>query len=1027
MIPEGVTILGIDLGPNSLGWALLNGDESGPKKIHAMGVRVFDAGLDELEKDGKGKSRNAQRRESRSTRRRLERHTRRIVKIANILRRSGLMPDGDMTDSMSRHEILNRLDKSISSPYSLRARALDEKLEPHELGRAFYHICQRRGFLSNRKEGGKKKDDDKGKVKEGIKSLNDHMKESGARTLGEYFSKINPHEERIRTRYTSRAMYEQEFYSIWESQRNFHPGVLTDELKKEIHHAIFHQRPLKSQAHLIGDCELEPGRKRAPWALLEAQQYRYLQKVNDLMVDDGNGMRELSVEERKNLIGAMERNASLKFTEIKKLLGLKKTRFNLESGGEERLPGNETAAKLRDVFGDKWDSMTEDDHRKVVEDMWSIQNNNALAKVGIKRWGLDENAAKEFAEISLPEGYCSYSKQALLKILPLLKRGVQLNTAVRELYPDRWARQTEPMGLLPPVKSDELPDLRNPIVERSLTELRKVVNAIIKEYGKPDYIHIELARELRQNAKQRGKSTETMRNREKDRKKAAEKLLKECGITKPSRADIEKVLLAEECGWHCPYTGKGFSTCDLVGDHPKLDIEHIIPFERSLDNSFMNKTLCMAEENRNVKKGKTPYEAYHGTDKWKDMIGRVKEFKNDEKLRRFMMDENEAKEFIDGFTSRQLNDTRYATKRAKEYLGLLYGGTNDDGIDHEGTRRVLAATGQVTAFLRNAWNLNPILGDGPGKSRDDHRHHAVDALVIALADQKWVKALSDAAKRAPKERKRLFGRVEDPWPGFLDEARQKVMAVIPSRRVSRRVRGALHEETFYGKPRADRDGKTYTHVRKPIEKISRNDVDDIVDKAVREAVSKKIEEVSGEPKNIFKDKKDHPLLTLGNGKRVPIHYVTIRKSFVTFYSVGSGHGVRHVQSDSNHHMEIVEDIETGQWDGHVVSMYEAHRRMTLKKPVVIRDHGLKKRFVFSLSGGEIIDMHNSNGVKELFVISSIWEEKGKARIQFKPLHDARTLKDIGKVGLTAFPRGLHDKQCEKKAVSPLGEIFNASD
>ncbi len=123
----------------------------------------------------------------------------------------------------------------------------------------------------------------------------------------------------------------------------------------------------------------------------------------------------------------------------------------------------------------------------------------ALIRRGMKTLRLDEPAAVKLPEVRLEPEYCRYSRQAIAKLLPLLSRGVSLQTAIKELYPEQFSKEGEPLDRLPPVESEEMPDLRNPVVERTLTELRRIVNALIKQYGKPDRIRIELGRDLRQH------------------------------------------------------------------------------------------------------------------------------------------------------------------------------------------------------------------------------------------------------------------------------------------------------------------------------------------------------------------------------------------------------------------------------------------------------------------------------------------------------------------------------------------------
>ena len=348
-------VLGLDIGPNSIGWALIK-DEN---KI-LSGVRVFPAGLDDLELDGKGKSRNVERRDARGRRRLLQRGTARQTVLALELQKSSLLPEGDYTDSLKRHIILENLDKNLPSPYELRSRALNQKLGLFELGRALYHLAQRRGFLSNRKSKVADDKEQKGMKKE-ISDLEMEIEKTGCRSLGEYFSKIDPHIARIRTHYTSRKMYEAEFELIWNKQKNYYPDILTDGLKKKIKHAIFYQRPLKSQKDLIGKCELEPKYRRAPWALLIAQKFRYLQTLNNLLIFDQNYKRgrPLKDDERVALAAALDKKDKLTFPQIRKILGFTKdVKFNLELDGDSKIIGNRTAAKLIDIFVEKrWSNL----------------------------------------------------------------------------------------------------------------------------------------------------------------------------------------------------------------------------------------------------------------------------------------------------------------------------------------------------------------------------------------------------------------------------------------------------------------------------------------------------------------------------------------------------------------------------------------------------------------------------------------------------------------------------------------------
>ncbi len=1036
-------VLGLDLGARSIGWALLDYENDNPASIVQAGARIFEAGVEGDLESGREESRGKQRRDARQARKQTDRRARRHKKLAHVLQRAGLLPEGPLATGQQQHDFFLALDKQLRAPYAddlpvdapsrallphvfpywLRARALDAKLEPYELGRGLYHLGQRRGFLSNRKV--PDKDDEKSVVKQGISELRQLMAEAGARTLGEYFAGLDPTDpqaRRIRQRWTGRQMYLDEFDAIWAAQAKHYPELLIDDLRGKVHSAIFYQRSLKVQKHLIGKCELEVGRRRAPMALLQAQRFRLLQKVNDLLIKTPDfHQRPLTPEERATLLDALERQGDLKFSKMREILGLPRRgyKFNFETDGEKGLVGNRTAAKLRAIFGDRWDAFTHQKREQVVEDILSFEKEDALARRGRNHYGLDEDAARALGEVELDPGYCSLSRQALAKILPFMEQGDHYITARDKACKEQAERgQALIPELLPALHEAPLPDIRNPAVSRVLTELCKVVNTVIQKYGKPDKIRIELARDLRRNKKDRQRISKRNRANQTDREKAAKTILQEVGIQQPSRDTILRVLLYEECNRLCPYTGKTISLSNLLSSESQWDIEHIIPFSRCLDDSFLNKTLCYHEENRTVKRNQTPYEAYaHDQERWEEILERVKGFKGDArdaKVRRFRM---ESIESLDDFSNRQLNDTRYASTLAAKYLAVLY------GADYR--RHIQVSAGQLTAQLRNAWKLNTVLGDGGAKSRADHRHHAVDAIAIALTDRKMVKSVSQAAQQAEHHGKlRWWKSVPLPWEKFLQDTQAAVDDIIVSHRVSRKVNGPLHAETYYSPPRVDEKGTHYVHVRKALDALSTKEVDAIVDPVVRQCVQRKLDELGGPPKKAFAQRENHPRLDSG----VPIHRVRIREN-VSPFTVGEGERQRHVLSKANHHMEILEVQDkkgNSKWDYVVVTLYEAMRRLRQGKPIVQRDHAEGKRFVFSLAPGETIQIEEQQPAKcGLYVVRSIW----KGVVEFVTVNDARKMTDIRKARAVYWraPDVLRKLNCRKVTITPLGEVRRAND
>lgn len=1049
-------ILGLDLGAGSVGWALLRADKTKSPKpvgIERCGVRIFQSGVEGDFESGNTESRNLKRRLARQARRILDRRARRKAKLFNLLVQAGLLPHHQDIENLSLRidttikqvdaELLKSwaerfgMESACSKlPYLIRRSGLDEKLAPYEIGRALYHIGQRRGFLSNRKASSK--DNDEGVIKKSTAELQEQIDQSGCRTLGEYLAALDPREKRIRQRYTLRSMYENEFELLWGAQQSFYPELMTEELKQACHTAIFYQRPLKSVAHLIGPCEFEKKRKRAPWAILDAQSFRMLQQVNHTTVIESTGeLRPLTADERIILIDLLETHGDQTFTAAKRALGLPRNfRFNFEEGGESRFLGNRTNSKLRQIFGERWDIFEQTQKIAIIEDCLTIANEAALDRRAKGTWGLDDDQAQALVDVKLDSGYCALSRIALKKILPYLEEGESYIGSVNRAYPERLRPKI--LEKLPPVAA-VMPQLRNPVVARTLAELRKIVNRIVATYGKPAAIRLEMARDMRKSQRQRQESTKRNRQRERQRSKVADKLLKECGIQRPSRRDIEKALLWEECNGQCPYTGKQIAICDLFGSAPKFDIEHIIPFSRCLDNSFANKTLCCLDANRRIKQKKTPWEAYGGNPtKWAEIVERVGKFKGDlakAKLERFAM--REAEEW-EGFVNRQLNDTRYASRLAVEYLAPLYGGV----VDADGSIRIQPGRGGITAFVRGVWGLNRILGSDGRKSRDDHRHHAIDAIAIALTEPKTFQMLKDAAGRAQQERRHLFGHVTPPWPNMFAETKACIEQLVISHRPARKVSGPLHKKTLYGKPRTDKNGKTYVTVRKIIDdKISASDLHKIIDDSVRTAIFKKIIETGGNPekltsamiKKAFSDSNAPPMIIGKKDKSTPIYKARVAKSDKTI-TIGNGARVRQVITMANSHIEIFSVRQpkgNGRWEGRLVSRYEAMHRLRTKQPIVDRHHE-SGTFVCSLAPGDMITVVE-NGYQGLYRVTCVSIDRQGSReypiVKYVSHKDARKMKVIEKEK-EHFKKPLEKlrkKQCRKVIVSAFGKIRYSND
>jgi len=1031
--------VGLDFGTSSLGWSAIQLDEknNSPVSLLNVGVRIFNPGMKDL--DTSNPTTSAQeRRTARQSRRQTDRRARRKRKVFYFLKKKDMISTDEtqatFTERVDRQTVAKYFEKGVSEdyfhhvvPYFLRAKALDKSLTIDELARVFYHFSQRRGFLSSRKD--LKKNDELGKVKGAISELSKEMEDMGSRTLGEHFYKTNPMEKRIRTHYTSRQMYLNEFELIFKAQQAFHPVLLTDEFQNELFKALFFQRRLKSARHLVGTCELEskPGQKYNPkgcpkWHL-EAQRFRIYQSVNNLkIIHSETGPRNLSENERQTILDHLEWNKELTFAGLKKMLKLEKgIKINLEEGGEKRILGNKTNHEMNEVFGDRWLSMSDEQKGYAIHDAVSIQKFDQLKKCGLNKWALNEDQAVQFSQVNLEDGYLRISLRAIRKLLPYMIQGQTYPEAVKAVYGEFHVRV--PVTDYLPMIDNSFMELTNPVVKKCLVEARKAVNALIKEYGKPAEIHIELARDIKSSKAQRENAIKKNRDNEKERDKAA-KYLQEQGILTPTRNDITKYQLAEECHWQDPYTGKIINHNSLFGENPEFDIEHIIPLSRSLDDSYANKTLCHVYENRHRKGNKTPYEAYSGSPETYEIVKmRVKKFSGklaDEKYRRFLL--SDISEFED-FPDRLLNDTRYASRLAQLFLSSLYGGTSDS----DGKKRIFCNSGSITAYLRQYFKINNVLG-GNSKNRLDHRHHAVDAIVIALTTDGSIKMLSNYAKTNWVYGRPSIKQNKEPWPGFLDEVRASVLRLNVIHRKGNKVRGALHKETIYGKTGND----ATVSERIPLEKLPDNDVPLIKDKLIREQVEKKMLETGKKIKDLFakteENEPNYPVIRSKDGDEVKVRAVHIEYKQKTL-RIGKAGFERKVANKSNHHMEIVAVLDaTGKetkWEGFVVTMLEAYRRKREKEPIIRRDFGPGRKFKFSLAEGALIEIMDNNE-KKLFVVRTVPKS---LQIMYVPINSAGQQKDLKATGnwLSKTPNTLFQAGGRKVILTNLGEVRYAND
>jgi CRISPR-associated endonuclease Csn1 len=1082
-------ILGLDLGTSSIGWAAIEieTDANGiplrnrPSGILGMGVRRFDAGVSGTQDDirkGKDQSHATDRRSARSARRLSWRRKRRKQRVYRMLAHLGLLPNCDVENPDAITASIQDLDRTLQSrhvsdgdrrashvlTYILRAKALDEELQPHELGRALYHLSQRRGFLSNRKAP-PKKDEDDGVVKASIAELYHDISATDCRTLGEYLSKIDPEgdtrldgQKRIRGRWTARQMYLDEFNAIIEYQKQYHEAFRNTDQVSMLRDAIFDQRPLRSQASLIGTCDLVPGRRRAAVASIPFQRFRLQQKLNDLSYVDHDGeVKTLTRDQRDSLRDALISEGDLTWARVRKILKLKPKKketglpmFRHEEGGEKKLIGDRTSAKIRSIVGDVFDEWEESYLTELVDDIRSYADEEILTRRLRQKWKMHDTTATELAAIRLEPGYGSLSRRAINLLMPKMQRGIAFRTAVSDTPELQDTPQPVAWPLLPPQgdnaklwkenqKSDRLiyQSFSSPTVARTLSEMRKVVNALIRRHGRPSYIRVELARDLKNSRKRRMDLTRRRDQNQARRAKAKERILQECGNSQPTRSDVEKFLLAEECGFVCPYTGKVITPNSLFS--AEFEIEHIIPFSLSFDNSFANKTISHRDANRE-KSNRTPFDCFGGRTEWEGILQRVKRFDGPYARRKLDLFQREQPEQAD-FLERQLSETRYIARQATEYLSLLYGGIVEKAEEDEpGTRRVLVTPGYATSLLRNGWQLQAVTGGR--KNRADHRHHAVDALVIALTQDGFLKRLSDAAANAKDlDLPRLTTEIQLPWESFIADAKKVYESIFVSCRPNRKLNGGLHKDTVFSKPlidrKADPKAEKFFAVRRPLVMISKTEVGNIVDDRIREIVIAHLDAHQGDLKAAFSDPANHPHLKSKDGRIIPIHKVRVHRREKP-KRIGKGPSTRYVVPGANHHLKIVAKMKNGdvtKWRGQIVNRLDAknlHEHWKANggeesgepSPLSATLVNENEQLVFTLMPGDHLLIDLEDGPQMLCRVNNISESE----IELQRHHDARSATELRKVPggrIRRSPENLRRDNAQKVEVSPLGEISRA--
>ena len=796
-------VFGLDGGIASVGWAVI--DTSSESATLHCGVRMFDA----PETDKERTPTAAVRRGFRGQRRVIRRRRQRMNQVRAILADTGLLPTRD------RDALRLGID-----PWQARAAGIECALSATEFAAALGHIARHRGFKSNSKrQGNNDPGDETSKMKKAI--AENQGKLAQWRTVGEMMARAPEFASLKRNRDGGfshsllRDDQEAEVRSLFNAQRRFGNPLASEDLEQAYTKAAFYQRPLQDSEALLGLCPFEPGQKRTTRRSYSFELFRLLSRLNNLKLLTQDGPRPLTPDQVASIAADFGHTRGISFASIRRTLGLTESiRFSEVDRSDEakrdvvaRTGGAaEGTYTLRQLLPDGWwrGLLARPELLDRIAEIITFRDAPERIRAGLEEANVDPiiidllMEAVNQGKFSNFGGTGHISAKAARAIIPGLRRGLVYSEACAEA------------GYNHAESSFSLEDIRNATVRRAVGEMIKQVRAMAQCFGHPDLIHVELARDIGKSSAERDKISNEIekKNKERDKHRAE---LEELLSRQINGEELLRYELWKEQNGRCLYTDTEIHPLQLAYSDNSVQIDHILPWSRFGDDSFVNKTLCLTSANQN-KRGRTPYEWFkqeRTVEEWECFSRRVEDCKSmkGRKKRGFYLRQN-AQEVEDNFRNRNLSDTRYA---ARLLLGLL-----DRQFGAPGERRVLARPGALTAKLRRAWGLEGLKKDENGKRLEDDRNHAVDACVVAATSESLLQQVTKAVQEAETRgfKRDFTANVPEPFIGFRAAVLAAREQVFVSRSERRRARGQAHDATI--RQVTERDGKPAVYARKSI-------------------------------------------------------------------------------------------------------------------------------------------------------------------------------------------------------------------
>ena len=890
--------IGLDIGITSVGWAILALDEAeNPCGIIDMGVRIFDA----AEHPKTGVSLAAPRRAARSNRRRLRRHRHRNERIRHLITESNLLTQ-DQLDAL--------FSGKLEDIYALRVRALDEQLTPSQFSRILIHISQRRGFRSNRKNPSTAED---GAILSAVTENTARMEAAGYRSVGEMLLKDPRFSEQKRNKggnYIStvtRNQIEDEVHSIFAAQRQLGAAFATETLEEDYLAILLSQRSFDEGPggdspyggnqieKMMGKCTFLPDQHRAAKATYSFEYFTLLEKINHIRIQHNGNSLPLNSEQRQQLISLAHTVECPDFARIRKALSIPEdARFNVVRYNDDGIACEKkeklTSLKAYHAMRKAFDKISKGYINSV-----SIVHRNAIA-TALTLYKTSKNIRNYLVAQSVPselidaaENLGNFSKAGHLSvaacdaIIPYLEKGMVYSEACSAAgFNFRAHDNTNCSPLLHPTAED-YDSITSPVVKRAVSQTIKVINAIVRKQGaSPTFVNVELAREMAKDFSERKKMEKDMLSNQAANERIMERLQKEFGLISPTGQDLVKFKLYEQQGGVCPYSQKQMSLAKLFEPN-YAEVDHIMPYSISFDDSYKNKVLVLAEENRN-KGNRLPLQYLQGNRR-EDYVVWVQTNIRDYRKKQILLKECFTKEDEERFKERNLQDTKTASRFILNYL-------NDNLLFAPSARgrkkRVTAVNGAVTSHMRKRWGIGKIRANGD-------LHHAVDAVVVgcttdaliqqvsrysALRECRYVPDLqsSFAVDNTtgeviktfpypwPQFRKELEGRLSSDPARFLKDLHLPMYvsgqlplpkkAIFISRMPMRKVTGAAHKDTVKSAKLLE-DGMVV--VKRPLQdlKLKNGEIEGYLENAKKddrllyEALVARLQQFGGDGKKAF--------------------------------------------------------------------------------------------------------------------------------------------------------------------------------